>query len=225
MHGDDEEQEINPSYNPGKVGRTWDDQFRPDSAAPRFYAEVDASTHLVVEFDEGWHLWQITLVDGEARDHHHLAGPFQWFPDIQEKAVEAFDRIADEKAESNGEPTVNQTFNIGESDQTDALVMYGVPRHVVDDPAELRAHLLTLHAKQHRLCTALAKLYPLAKAWADELSAFEGAANADAENGKYDGRTRDQARKNANLFGAKVSRFKAAEAAMLDLGIPLRDRE
>lgn len=212
-----------PSYNPGKPGRTWDDQFTPDANAARFWADVDSTTSLVVEFDEGWHLWQITKLDGEARGHHHLDGPLEWFPDIQDKAVEALDRLADEKAESGA--TVHQTFNIGDDDEADTLVMYGVPRHILDNPAALRAYILDMHAKQHRALTALAKLYPFAARWADELRGLSQQAESQSQDGRYHGLMREEAAKNANAYKTWLRRFEAAKAAMADLGVPTREDE
>jgi hypothetical protein len=226
-------QDDNPSYNPGKPGRTYDEMFKPDPSAPRFYADVTDSITLVIEWDEGWHLWQIdklkmaSHLDAAGQGHQHIVGPLESFLDAQDAAVCAIDRILDEQAEAGASDavTVQQTFNIGEDDEADVLVMYGVPRHALNDPAALRNHLLGLYAKQHRAWTALAKLYPLAKTRADELSAFEGAAKADAEDGRRSGGRRDQARKNALTFRAKLDRFGAAEQALIDLGVPLSDRE
>jgi hypothetical protein len=223
----------NPSYNPGKPGRSYDDLFKPDPSAPRFYADVTDDLTLVIEWDEGWHLWRIdklklaSHLDAQGQGHQHLAGPYQDFTAIQDAAVEALDRIFDEQAEDGASDavTVEQTFNIGEDDEADVLVMYGVPRHALNDPAALRNHLLDLYAKQHRAWTALAKLYPLAKTRADELSVFEGAAKVDADDGRRSGSSRDQARKNALTFRAKLDRFQAAQQALIDLGVPLSDRE
>jgi len=188
---------------------------------------------LVVEYDDGWHLWRVdktvaaSRLDSAGQGHQHLVGPLESFLDAQDAAVVAFDQIADDWGTAGPPPDteVYQTFNIGEDDEADTLVMYGVPRHEVNDPAALRKHLLNLYAKQHRAWTALAKLYPLASNRANELRTFQRSCEIDADDGRYSRQARTSARKEADQFRAKINRFEAAESALMDLGVPLSDRE
>lgn len=216
-----------PSYNPGKPGRTWDEQFKPDASVPRFYADVTDTITLVVEYDDGWHLWRIDKLKGHeiASGHQHLVGPLESFLDVQDAAVVAFDRIADEQAESGPEATVHQTFNIGEDDDADTLVMYGVPRHTLNDPAALREALLQAHVENDRLKTVVMKLYPFARTRVEELEAVRTAAAKDSEDGKRSGKSREQLRRNVLGFDAKLSRWQAACRAIVTMGLPVRDQE